>query len=76
MFVFRLYGDEDELSMGVDDALDSSTVGVTENGQIIDPTGTLTKHSALSATVTNLAVDPMDVDDDYDDYADSDDYQY
>lgn len=60
--------------MGCDDALDS-TNGGGRNG-CVGNGGALNKHSPLSATVTNLAVDPMDVDDDYPDYADSDDYQY
>ena len=68
-----MYGDEDELSMGVDDALDSP-LGMTGTGVPDSGGGSLNKHSALSATVNNLAVDPMDVDDDYSDYADSDDY--
>ncbi|CAL4060675.1 unnamed protein product, partial [Meganyctiphanes norvegica] len=73
-----LYVEEDELSAGCEDALDgnnmgsliSSSVGV--KGGI---GGSLSMHSPLSATVTNLAAsDPMDVDDEYPDYADSDDY--
>lgn len=59
--------------MGCDDALDSNSGG---NRNTIGTGGALNKHSPLSATVTNLAADPMDVDDDYPDYADSDDYQY
>nr|XP_045610119.1 AF4/FMR2 family member lilli-like isoform X4 [Procambarus clarkii] len=69
------YGDEDELSMGCDDALDSNG-GSRNNLGGVGSGGALNKHSPLSATVTNLAADPMDVDDDYPDYADSDDYQY
>ncbi|KAK7073337.1 Serine/threonine-protein phosphatase 2A regulatory subunit B'' subunit alpha [Halocaridina rubra] len=70
------YGDEDELSMGCDDALDSTTGSGRSVAGVGNGGGALSKHSALSATVTNLAADPMDVDDDYPDYADSDDYQY
>ncbi|XP_066967956.1 mucin-2-like isoform X1 [Macrobrachium rosenbergii] len=70
------YGDEDELSMGCDDALDSNTGGGGGKTGVVGNGGALNKHSPLSATVTNLAADPMDVDDDYPDYADSDDYQY
>lgn len=63
------YPEEDELSMGCEDALDGRGSGGSSEGG-------LSKHSPLSATVTNLAADPMDVDDEYPDYADSDDYQY
>lgn len=63
--------------MGCDDALDSTPGGGrTLTGGVVGSVGGLNKHSPLSATVTNLAADPMDVDDDYPDYADSDDYQY
>ncbi|XP_050727326.1 uncharacterized protein LOC127004070 isoform X2 [Eriocheir sinensis] len=70
------YGDEDELSMGCEDALDSTPSGGRGGLGGVGNGGSLNKHSPLSATVTNLAADPMDVDDDYPDYADSDDYQY
>lgn len=70
------YGEEDELSMGCEDALDSTPGGGRGSLGVVGSGGALNKHSPLSATVTNLAADPMDVDDDYPDYADSDDYQY
>ncbi|XP_045130891.1 uncharacterized protein LOC123515992 isoform X3 [Portunus trituberculatus] len=70
------YGEEDELSMGCEDALDSTPGGGRGSLGGVGSGGALNKHSPLSATVTNLAADPMDVDDDYPDYADSDDYQY
>ena len=83
----RLYGEEDELSAGLDEALDRtvSVETVAPAGDVlIKPSvsttngtaSTLSKHSPLSTTLTNLAVDVMDVDDDYGDYADSDDYHY
>lgn len=75
----RLYGEEDELSAGLEEALDRGTEGggVEVSSTDSDVTGaTLTKRSPLSTTLTNLAVDAMDVDDDYGDYADSDDYHY
>ncbi|KAB7495502.1 Serine/threonine-protein phosphatase 2A regulatory subunit B'' subunit alpha [Armadillidium nasatum] len=74
-----LYGDEDELSMGVDNVLDGSDCDLGVIGSelgVMSGNGGLKKHSNLSATVPNLALDQMEVDDDYSDYADSDDYQY
>lgn len=62
--------------MGCEDALDSTPGGGRGSLGGVGSGGALNKHSPLSATVTNLAADPMDVDDDYPDYADSDDYQY
>ncbi|KAK4288187.1 hypothetical protein Pmani_038772 [Petrolisthes manimaculis] len=73
------YPDEDELSMGCEDVLDGRVVVDGNNGDGSSDGsngGSLSKHSPLSATVTNLAADAMDVDDEYPDYADSDDYQY
>lgn len=71
-----MYGDEDELSAGLEAVLAGGGEGGSEAGAVTKAGGALSKHSSLSTTLTNLAVDAMDVDDDYADYADSDDYHY
>ncbi|KAA0189960.1 hypothetical protein HAZT_HAZT002974 [Hyalella azteca] len=88
LVVSRGYGAEDELSAGLEAVLARGGGGVDGINDVCpDSLSTTTsidagrsvglnKHSSLSATLTNLAVDAMDVDDDYADYVDSDDYHY
>ena len=61
--------------MGVEDVLEAEHLldDLHEPIGSFRESGTLSKHSPLSATVTNLAMDAMEVDDDY---ADSDEYHY